>query len=249
MNGFLRLTAASTKTVLRSGEMLTQAIMPVAYIAVLALLKQLNLQTPAGSVGILDYMATGLGVMLVSIGNAHAFLATVATYKSAGTLKRIAVTPIPRIAFIVAEVTPRLATGLAMITFYFAVAWGLGTHIRFGPQLWGILPVVLMITATALSTSFIIAGRTRSPQNANALDSFVSFPLYLFSGAMFPLAAFPDWLAHALAYIPYAGLLQTARGIALSGLPITDFGTQLAIGTGWLIVLFAVAVRSYRFTS
>jgi hypothetical protein len=37
------------------------------------------------------------------------------------------------------------------------------------------------------------------------------------------------------------------RGIALDGAPITNFATELAIGAGWLAVLFAVAVRSYQF--
>lgn len=248
MHGALRLTLATTRMEVRSREVFGQALGPLGILALLALFQQLDFRIGGAGISVMDFMATGLGVLAVTLGNTHTFLATIATYKSTGTLKRIAVTPMSRAALIVAETAPRVLTGVLAILVFFAVGAALGADIRLTAHLWGLLPVALMATVTGLSWAFLVAGVTRNPQNANALDSFTMMPLYLFSGAMFPLSAFPGWLERAAEFVPYAGLLATVRGIALDGAPITDFGPELAVGAGWLAVLFVLAVHHYRFT-
>ncbi|MQA06710.1 MAG: hypothetical protein GEV07_29750 [Streptosporangiales bacterium] len=104
------------------------------------------------------------------------------------------------------------------------------------------------ITETSLSTAFVIAGVTKTPANANAVDTFTMFPLFLFTGAMYPLAAFPDWLERPAHFLPYTGLIEATRGITLHAQPVTDFGPQLALGAAWLAVMLTLAVRAYRFT-
>jgi ABC-2 type transport system permease protein len=105
----------------------------------------------------------------------------------------------------------------------------------------------VMVTITGLSTAFIIAGVTKTPQNANAVDTAASWPLYLFTGAMFPLAAFPGWLEQAAQFIPYTGLIATVRGLVLEGRGLTEFGLELVIGAVWIAVLLLAAARAYRF--
>jgi ABC-2 type transport system permease protein len=248
MTGTQRLTAATTKMEVRSREVIGQVLGPLGLLVLLALLQQLDFRIGAEGVSVLDFMATGMGVLAVTLGNTHTFLATVATYKSTGVLKRVAVTPMSRAALVIAEVAPRVLTGLLGILVFLAAGAALGADIRFTAHIWGVLPVAVMATVTGLSWAFVVAGVTRNPQNANALDTFVMMPLFLFSGAMFPLSAFPGWLERLAEFVPYAGLLQTVRGIALGGEPITSFGPELAVGAGWIAVLLAVAVRTYRFT-
>ena len=105
---------------------------------------------------------------------------------------------------------------------------------------------MVMVTVTGLSVAFVIAGLTRTPQNANALDSSISFPLYLFTGAMFPLAAFPGWLQSAARFLPYTGLIAAVRGVVLHGQPLTDFGPEFAIAAAWMALLFVGAARAYQ---
>jgi ABC-type uncharacterized transport system permease subunit len=105
----------------------------------------------------------------------------------------------------------------------------------------------VMVTFTGLCVAFIIAGVTKTPQNANALDTAASWPLYLLTGAMFPLAAFPAWLEQTAQFIPYTGLIATVRGLVLDGRPLTDYGSELAIGAIWIAILLLGAARAYRF--
>lgn len=200
-----------------------------------------------GAVPLIDFWVTGMGVLAVALGNGHAFLATIATYKAGGVLKRLSVTPISPAQLILGEVLPRTIMGMVTIGGFFAVGRTLGADLRLQPGIVAVVPVIAMVTVTGLSVAFVIAGLTRTPQNANALDSSISFPLYLFTGAMFPLAAFPGWLEETARFLPYTGLIATVRGIALHGQPLSDFGPDLAIAAAWMALLLVAAVRAYRF--
>lgn len=244
----LRLASASTRQLIRSHEvMATMVVYPAALLGLLALFSRLRLETAEGATSLMDLWVTGLGVLAVALGNGHAFLATIATYKSTGVLKRISITPISPAQLILAEVVPRAAMGMVTIIAFLAVGKALGADIRLEVGIVAVALVMVMVTATGLSVAFAIAGLTRTPQDANALDSYVSFPLYLFTGAMFPLAAFPAWLQEVAQFIPYTGLIATVRGIVIHGQPLTDFGPELAIGAGWLALLFLAATRAYSF--
>lgn len=248
MIGTLRLAAASTKQLLRSSEVIaTMVVFPAALLVVLVLFRELRWVSSEGSLPLMDHWVTGMGVLAVALGNGHAFLSTIATYKAGGVLTRISVTPISPAQLILGEVIPRSAMGLITIGGFLAAGRALGANVRLEPGLVAVVPVMAMVTVTGLSVAFVIAGLTTSPQNANALDSAVSFPLYLFTGAMFPLAAFPGWLEAAARFVPYAGLIATVRGVAIQGRPLTEFGPELAISGAWMALLLFAAVRVYRF--
>jgi ABC-2 type transport system permease protein len=246
--GTMRLASASTKQVLRSSEIwATMIAFPGALLAILWLFSELRFQFGQQEAQLMDLWVTGLGVLGVALGNTHAFLTTIATYKAGGVLKRISVTPVTPGQLIVGEVIPRATLGMITLIVFLAVGNALGADIQLGVELLEVLPVMVMVTFTGLSAAFIIAGLTKSPQNANALDTAANWPLYLLTGAMFPLAAFPAWLEEIAEYIPYTGLIATLRGILLDGRPLTDFGSELAVGAVWIAVLVVGAARAYRF--
>jgi ABC-2 type transport system permease protein len=248
MIGTLRLASAATKQLLRSSEVITtMVVFPGALLVVLALFSELRWESPEGAVPLLDFWVTGMGVLVVALGNGHAFLATIATYKAGGVLTRISATPISPTQVILGEVLPRTAMGLVTLGGFFAVGRALGANLRLEAGIVAVVPVMALVTVTGLSVAFVIAGRTKTPQSANALDSSVSFPLYLLTGAMFPLAAFPAWLQETARFIPYTGLIATVRGIAINGQPLTDFGPELLVGAAWMALLLVAAVRAYRF--
>jgi ABC-2 type transport system permease protein len=246
--GTLRLASASTRQLLRSSEVwATMLAFPGALLAILWLFSRLRFEFGQSDVLLIDYWVTGLGVLGVALGNTHAFLATISTWKAGGVLKRISVTPITPAQLIVGEVVPRAALGMIALIAFLAAGNALGANIRLGAELVAALPVMVMVTFTGLSVAFIIAGITATPQNANALDTAVAWPLYLVTGAMFPLAAFPAWLQETAPFIPYTGLIATVRGLVLDGRPLTDYGSELAIGAIWIAILLLAAARAYRF--
>lgn len=248
LTGTLRMTAASTKQLARSPDVVVgSALLPMAFLAMIGLFKSLTFETSGSSIDMVNLLVTGLGLLMVSISGGHVFLAAIATYKATGVLKRISVTPVSPLSLILGEVIPRVVMALVLIVAFFTVGSVFGADIVIDPALGGLLPVTLLSTGIALSWAFVIAGVTRTPANANALDTFTMFPLFLFTGAMFPLDAFPEWPEAAAHVIPYTGLIEATRGITLRTQPVTDFGVELAIGAAWLVVMLALAARSYRF--
>jgi ABC-2 type transport system permease protein len=244
------MASATTKQLVRSSEVITtMVVFPGALLVILALFSDLRWESSAEAVPLIDFWVTGMGVLAVALGNGHAFLATIANYKAGGVLKRLSVTPISPAQLIVGEVIPRTVMGMVTIVGFFAVGRALGADIQLDPGIVAVVPVMAMVTVTGLSVAFVIAGLTKTPQNANALDSSISFPLYLFTGAMFPLAAFPGWLEEVARFLPYTGLIATMRGIAIQGRPLTDFGPELAIAAAWIAVLSVGAARAYRFVT
>lgn len=249
LTGTLRMTGASTRQLVRAPDVLVgTALLPMAFLAMIGLFKNLTFETSRSSIDMVNLLVTGVGLLMVSISGGHVFLAAVATYKATGVLKRISVTPVSPVSLILGEVIPRVVMALVLIVAFFAVGSVFGADILIGPELVGLLPVALLSTGIALSWAFVIAGSTKTPANANAMDTFTMFPMFLFTGAMFPLDAFPGWLENAAQVIPYTGLIEATRGITLRSQPVTDFGPELAIGAGWLILLLALAARAYRFT-
>lgn len=246
--GTMRLATASTRQVLRSSELwATMILFPGALLAMLWLFSELRFEFGSRDVTLIDFWVTGLGVLGVAVGNGHAFLANIANWKASGVLKRISVTPITPGQLIVGEVIPRTLLGMTTLILFMAAGNLLGANIRLGGQLWAVLPVMVMVTFTGIGAAFTIAGATQSPQNANAVDTAFNWPLYLLTGAIFPLGAFPMWLEEASQFVPYAGLIATVRGLLLEGRPLTDFGTELGIGLVWIVVVLVAATRTYRF--
>lgn len=249
LTGTWRMTVASTRQIWRAPDVLVgTALLPMAFLAMVGLFKNLTFETSDSSIDMVNLMVTGLGLLMVSMSEGHVFLAGIATYKATGVLKRISVTPVSPATLILGEVIPRVVRALLLVVAFFAVGSAFGADILVGPELLGLLPVALLSTGIALSWAFVVAGTTSSPANANALDTFTMFPLFLFTGAMFPIDAFPGALETAAHVIPYTGLIEATRGITLRAEPLTSFGPELAIGAGWLVSLLALAARAYRFT-
>ena len=241
--GTVRLASASTRQVLRSSEVwATMLVFPAALLSIVWLFSELRFEFGNQDASLIDFWVTGLGVLGVALGNGHAFLATISTWKATGVLKRISVTPITPGQLIVGEVVPRALLGMVTLIGFLAVGNALGADVALG-----VLPVMVLVTFTGLGVAFTIAGITKNPQNANAMDTAVNWPLYLLTGAIFPLAAFPTWLGETARFIPYTGLITTARGVLLDHRALTDFGTELAVGAVWIALLLLAATRAYRF--
>lgn len=246
--GTIRLASASTKQLLRSSEVwATMIAFPGALLAIVWLFSELRFESGQQAVPVIDFWVTGIGVLGVALGNTHAFLMTISTWKAGGVLKRVSVTPITPAQLIVGELFPRGAMAMITVVAFLAAGNALGADIRMGAELVQALPVIVMVTFTGLPVAFIIAGVTRTPQNANALDTAAAWPLYLLTGAFYPLAAFPAWLEQTAQFIPYAGLIATVRGLVLDGRPLTDVGSELAIGAIWIAILLLGAARTFRF--
>jgi ABC-2 type transport system permease protein len=73
-----------------------------------------------------------------------------------------------------------------------------------------------------------------SPEGFNLVSSFLVFPLFFLSGALFPLTNLPPWLKVFTTLNPVTYAVDGMRGTLLgtSAFPVTlDFGILLAFST------------------
>lgn len=149
-------------------------VYPGLLLVLLALFSRLQLETAQGSASLTDTWLTGMAVLVVALGNGHAFLATIATYKSTGVLKQLSVVPVSPVQLIAGEVIPRAVMGMITVVAFLALGRVLGAHVRVGPDLVAVIPLMAIVATIGLTWAFVIAGMTSSPQDANALDSYIN---------------------------------------------------------------------------
>lgn len=86
-------------------------------------------------------------------------------------------------------------------------------------------------------------------ETATNVGSTISFLMFGFAGVMFPTEALPGVPPDLIPYaVPHTAVIEAIRGITLNGAGITGYGNQILIGIAWLVLAFAAATLSYRFT-
>lgn len=172
-----------------------------------------------------------------------------ADYRVQGVLKRVAVTPISPPAFVSAQVAARVGVAVVQVVATLGVAAVLGANIEIGSNLVWVLPLAAATALMGLSLAFVVAGVTRTPDAANNLDLTLALPIYFLAGIMWPTEGFPEALQNIVGYaIPFTSLVEAIRGVAIDGASIMEFSRQLGVAAAWLVALFLLAARTYRFT-
>lgn len=247
MRGVGTLVLASSRMIYRSRQSLRVGFLtPLSFAAVIALYSRLQFETGSTSIDFFDYIAIGVASWYVTYTAEHGMTGAAAGYRAQGVLKRIAVTPVSPLAFISSQALARLGLAVVQVVAVLGVAKLIGAGIEVGPNLAWVLVPVTMIVLTGLAIGFIWAGITRSPEGANTLDVMMAIPLLFLAGGLWPRDAYSETLQRITDYaIPFVPSFDALRGIALDGMSITAYGSELLIGAAWIVALFVIASRVY----
>jgi ABC-2 type transport system permease protein len=161
-----------------------------------------------------------------------------------GFLQGVLVAPIPRWSMVLGKILGGAAIAMLQGILFLALGWATIQDIHptiFGVAASLVLMFVIAIALTALG--FILAWRMDSTQGFHAVMSVFLLPMWLLSGAFFPMDV-PGWLGWIVTLNPLtygvAGLrhyLQYPDGVtgdAAAGLP--------GLGLSWTISLLFAAV-------
>ena len=104
----------------------------------------------------------------------------------------------------------------------------------------------MFITALALSSLGVaIAARIKDIENFGTIQNFITLPLYLFSGAIFPTKGVPGWLGVILAINPLTYGVNAIRGTLL-GYEAASVPFDLLVLSVFTIVMIVLAVLIAR---
>ena len=196
----------------------------------------------------IDFILPGqLGFSLLStgvFGTAFVFLSLRQTL----VIKRFFATPVKRSSIVIGEGIARI--GFALIGALFIIVLG---HFFFGFTLvHGVVTVINMLVLATMGIivfmgfGFIISGVAKSESMVPPISNIVTLPQFLLSGTFFSIEAFPTWLQPISRALPLTYLNDAMRKVAFEGMGLWDVKFQIMILLIWGIVIYAVAVKVFK---
>ncbi|WIG61254.1 MAG: Efflux ABC transporter, permease protein [Ktedonobacterales bacterium] len=161
-----------------------------------------------------------------------------------GFLKEVLVAPTPRSTLVLGKCLggATSSTAQAAIMLVFAPLAGVTlTPLHVLAALGA-----MFITALALSAlGIVIALRMTDFENFGTIQNFITQPLYLFSGAIFPTRGVPGWLSALLFLNPLTYGVNAIRG-ALLGYNVSEVPRDIVALLGVTIVFLGIALMLAR---
>jgi ABC-2 type transport system permease protein len=183
----------------------------------------------------LDYFYPGALIMIVLFTSIFTMMSVIEDRKE-GFLLSVLAAPVPRSAIVLGKVlggtTLAAAQGLIFLVFGPLV----GVHMGFGQFLLVVLTVFLVSFAlTALG--FAIAWPMDSTSAFHAIINLFLIPLWLLSGALFPLAGASGWLRWLMRINPLTYGVEALRTLLYPESP-AQFTLEASLATLLLFTLF-----------
>jgi ABC-2 type transport system permease protein len=169
-------------------------------------------------------------------------------------LKEVLVAPISRASIFIGKVVGGATDSIvqAIILLLLGAVLG-GTGMIPGLHLnvvsiAGALLVLALTTAALVSVGLIIGARMESPEGFQLVSSFLLFPTFFLSGALFPIDRLPVWLAPLVRLDPLTYSVDALRHVILGAahFPLWLDLTVLAGFTAAVIVIGAAAFQRMK---
>lgn len=192
-----------------------------------------------------NFMIPGFMVLLLTLICGILPALNIVMEKESGTINQINVTPVNRIAFILAKLIPFWIVGLVVMIISVFTA-----YLLYG--LWptgSILAVLISAVVFILSISgfgLIISNYSETLQQASFLVMFFILILILLGGMFTPVSGMPSWAQLIAAINPFSYLTETLRMIYLNGSTLADVSGKLLAMALIALFLNGWAVLSYK---
>jgi ABC-2 type transport system permease protein len=136
-------------------------------------------------------------------------------------------------------------SGLMSIAVMFIVAM-LVFHLKVVGNYFELALFLAFSIIVILGIGLAVGGWAKNERQAAPLANIVVFPMMFLSGTFFPRFLMPHWLQNFTTYLPLTPVIDGARLIATEGKSLLDLGPQLGVMAFWLIVVYFVAFRVFR---
>lgn len=187
--------------------------------------------------GLLGFSIIGLGIF----GPINVF----PELKKQGVLRRLHTTPIRVWQYFLATMLSQAIIGIFALAVMFIASILLfdlkvtGNYLEIA--LYCALGII-MILGIGLS----IGGWASNERQAAPLANLVVFPMMFLSGTFFPRFLMPDWLQKVSDFLPLTPVIDGIRLLTTEGKHLVDLGPQLGLMAAWLIIVYALAFRVFR---
>ncbi|MBF0372142.1 MAG: ABC transporter permease [Alphaproteobacteria bacterium] len=192
---------------------------------------------PPGMEGVtyLEYFYPGVMLMMLLFASIFSSI-TIIEDRDQGFLQSVLVAPVSRLAIVLGKVFGAASIGLSQVLLFAMAAPFLGLSMPFGSVLLLLGGMVLASVGFA-ALGFLVAWGLRSTAGFHAIMMVFLMPLWMLSGALFPVAGGPGWLGVVVAANPVSHALTLLRAPFYAG-PAELFTTpsyliSLAVTLTW----------------
>jgi len=91
-----------------------------------------------------------------------------------------------------------------------------------------------------------LGGWAKNERQAAPLGNIIVFPMMFLTGVFFPRFLMPHWLQGVTTYMPLTPVIDGSRMILTEGKHLIDLGPQLGVMAIWLVIVYAIAFRVFR---
>ncbi len=195
----------------------------------------------AGSQHYLDYFYPGALIMIVLFTSIFTMMSVIEDRRE-GFLLSVLVAPVHRSAIVLGKVLggTTLSTIQGLIFLVFAPL--LGIHI--GLARFGLIVLTIFLVSFALTAlGFAIAWPMDSTQAFHAIINLFLIPLWLLSGALFPLTGASFWIRALMRVNPLTYGVEALRALLFPGAaaPMMPLAQLIAVMIAFALVMFALA--------
>lgn len=188
----------------------------------------------------LDYFYPGALIMIVLFTSIFAMMSLIEDRKE-GFLLSVMVAPVPRSAIVLGKVLGGTTLAAIQGLIFLAFAPFVGVHLGIIDFLLVVF-VVFLVSFALTSLGFAIAWPMDSTQAFHAIINLFLIPLWLLSGALFPLSGASGWIRALMHMNPLTYGVEAVRDLLYPGME-TQFPLSSAIATLLLfsLVMFGLA--------
>jgi len=166
-----------------------------------------------------------------------------------GFMKEILVAPVSRTTVFLGKMLGDSTDAMIQGIIVFVLGFLLGMDVSLTTFL-EILPLMLIMTFGIVSIGLTIASFLGSLEGFGTVQSFINFPLFFLSGALFPLrgADIPGWLTAISELNPLTYGVDALRTIVLGPAwqPLSPLGFDVGVMVAFDIVMILVGTLAFR---
>ncbi len=192
-----------------------------------------------------DYTFSGmLGFTLLSLG-IFGPVNVFPRLKARGVLRRYETTTLKVWQYFIGNVLSNALVGMMAVALMFLAALLIFDLNMRGNYL-NLLVVVTLGVTMLFGIGLSIGGWAKNENQAAPLSQLVVLPMMFLSGVFFPTFLMPQFLQGITKYIPLTPVIESIRRVVTENASLLDLGPQLGIVAIWLVIVYLIAFKVFR---
>ena len=191
-----------------------------------------------GSIGYFQYLVPGIIGMTLLFTSSYSGMSVIMD-RQFGFLKEVMVTPASRESIVLGMIAGGATTSIIQALLMMLLSVFIGFRLPAVHLILASMAVMFLITVIFISVGLILSSVMKDFHGFNTIINFIVFPLFLLSGALFPVANLPP-VIRVFSYLdPLTYGVDALRGIliGLSEFSIAfDLSILVAVSVGMVVI-------------